>query len=210
MFDSKYVGARFSAVTLQMKVKHKKESEMHEVECKFEIVDRHLLLATLQDLNAQDVGTEQQRDEYWAHPNRDFAASDEALRTRHVGDRLMVTYKGPKLPGTVKSRREIELEFAPNTPPTEIHEMWLALGFKAVATIHKHRQKFKIAFDERNFEIAIDEVTGVGQFVEVETVVPQQDSKGAIAAIEQLCQRINLVNPIRDSYLALWLGRRDG
>ena len=42
-------------------------------------------------------------------PCRDFAQTDEALRIRTVGDTSFVTYKGPKLDATTKTRRELEL-----------------------------------------------------------------------------------------------------
>ena len=50
-----------------------------------------------------------QIDCYYAHPVRDFAASDEALRLRQVGENNYITYKGPKLDTTTKTRREIEI-----------------------------------------------------------------------------------------------------
>ena len=37
-----------------------------------------------------------QRDEYFSHPCRDFAATDEAFRVRRAGDDWFVTYKGAK------------------------------------------------------------------------------------------------------------------
>ena len=45
-------------------------------------------------------------DTYYNHPSRDFAETREALRIRRVDGVPMVTYKGTKLPGEVKARRE--------------------------------------------------------------------------------------------------------
>ena len=48
---------------------------------------------------------------------RDFAATDEALRIRRVGDANFVTYKGPKLDQSTKTRREIEVPLADGEQP---------------------------------------------------------------------------------------------
>ena len=50
-----------------------------------------------------------QVDEYFNHPCRDFAVTDEALRLRKDPDGKM-TYKGPKLDRTTKTREEIEMD----------------------------------------------------------------------------------------------------
>ena len=54
-------------------------------------------------------GVSEQSDLYFNHPARDFAKTDEALRLRSVGDEHFITYKGPKLDATTKTRQEIEL-----------------------------------------------------------------------------------------------------
>ena len=54
-----------------------------------------------------------QVDQYFAHPARDFAQTDEALRLRRVGKQNFITYKGSKIDATTKTRREIELPLAP-------------------------------------------------------------------------------------------------
>ena len=50
----------------------------------------------------------EQVDTYFSHPARDFAATDEALRIRSIDQENFVTYKGPKLDATTKTRREID------------------------------------------------------------------------------------------------------
>ena len=86
-----------------------------------------------------------QSDQYFAHPARDFAQTDEALRIRTVGDTSFVTYKGPKLDATSKTRRELELPLAASDPDgSQFAELLAALGFTPVAIVRKQRRKFHI------------------------------------------------------------------
>src|SRR5690606_38191638 len=80
-----------------------------EVEQKFRVARQDQLRSAIASLNPQTMGVQTQRDVYYNHPARDFATTDEALRLRTVGDSTVVTYKGAKLPGPTKTRREIEL-----------------------------------------------------------------------------------------------------
>ncbi len=83
-----------------------------EIEQKFPLAEREPFLSRLTQLSARPHGECRQEDRYFNHPGRDFAATDEALRIRSVGNDNFVTYKGPKLSGPTKSRREIELPLA--------------------------------------------------------------------------------------------------
>ena len=50
----------------------------------------------------------EQVDRYFAHPCRDFARTDEALRLRRDGDDVAITWKGPRIDAATKTRRESE------------------------------------------------------------------------------------------------------
>src|SRR4051794_13543350 len=69
----------------------------YEVEQKHRVTDKPALIARLRERGCSLEEPIQQSDQYFAHPCRDFAATDEALRIRVVGDESFVTYKGPKL-----------------------------------------------------------------------------------------------------------------
>ena len=85
---------------------------MFEVEQKFRVDGFAEIETHLARLGAEIENPIEQVDTYFAHPQRDFAATDEALRIRQVGDENFVTYKGPKIDSQTKTRREIELPFA--------------------------------------------------------------------------------------------------
>ena len=82
---------------------------MYEVEQKHRVRMSAVLVARLAERGVELENAIEQSDQYFAHPCRDFAKTDEALRIRVVGDKSFVTYKGPKLDKTTKTRHEIEL-----------------------------------------------------------------------------------------------------
>src|SRR5215207_9127578 len=110
-----------------------------------------------------------QSDQYFAHPSRDFAQTDEALRIRTESDKCFVTYKGPKVDKKTKTRQEIELPLgSANTNGKKFGELLQAIGFSPVATVLKIRRPFQIHYAECDVEGAYDIVDRVGAFVELE------------------------------------------
>src|SRR3990172_6366392 len=85
----------------------------YEVEQKFAVADVAALEAKLSALGSAPAGPQSEIDHYYAHPARDFVETDEALRIRRGDRQNAVTYKGPKVDATTKTRREIELVFPP-------------------------------------------------------------------------------------------------
>src|SRR5690349_2250579 len=140
----------------------------YEVEQKFPLCDETALLARLAALGGVAGEAEDQVDCYYAHPLRDFAATDEALRIRRQGDLNFITYKGPKLDPGTKTRREIELCLAPGErAAAEFGRLLEALGFRPVAEVHKRRRVAQFDWQARQVEAAIDDVQDVGKFVEL-------------------------------------------
>ena len=76
-----------------------------EVEQKLRVEEFGAVRAQLLELGAVEKGTVEQSDTYFAHPQRDFAATDEAFRLRRIGSQNRVTYKGPKRAAAVKNPR---------------------------------------------------------------------------------------------------------
>jgi adenylate cyclase class 2 len=81
----------------------------YEVEQKHQFEDVTALVAQLEQRGIVLEPAVVQSDQYFAHPSRDFALTDEALRIRTSGGESFVTYKGPKLDTTTKTRHELEL-----------------------------------------------------------------------------------------------------
>lgn len=149
-----------------------------------------------------------QVDCYYRHPQRDFAQSDEAFRLRSVGEQNMMTYKGPKLDQTTKTRCEEEVRLADGETARQSCAAILShLGFEPVATVTKHRVIGQFEREGFAVEVALDQIEELGLFVETE-IGFQGDSAGLDAAREilaQLASELGLSDVERRSYLELLL-----
>ena len=134
---------------------------MIEVEAKFRVGDVAAVEARLAELGARLVAEVVEVDAYFNHPCRDFAASDEALRVRRVGESVSLTYKGPRV-GPGKTRREVSV-----TVDGDVEGLLAALGFREVARVVKRRRYYSLG----DVTVALDWVEGLGVFVEVEVSV---------------------------------------
>lgn len=183
----------------------------YEVEQKFPVDDLEAVRSKLAGLGAEWSGPRKEVDLYFAHPSRDFAATDEALRIRRVGGASRITYKGPKIDPTTKTRREIELPLSNREEETAAWQALIeALGFTPRAEVRKGRLKAKVPWHDRRIEASLDDVTGVGTFVELELMADESDLDAARATIASLAQHLGLTTSERRSYLELLLeGRGD-
>jgi adenylate cyclase class 2 len=146
-------------------------------------------------------------DVYLAHPARDFAVTGEAFRVRRGGDENLITYKGPKLAGPAKTREEIEIGFERGESRfEEMIALYLRLGFREVARIRKRREPFHASCEGRKLEVVLDEVDGLGQFVEVEARAGgAADLAGVQAAVVALGAALGLTEVEPRSYLRMVL-----
>ncbi|KUH32796.1 MULTISPECIES: class IV adenylate cyclase [Thermococcus] len=148
---------------------------------------------------------EYQEDTYFSHPCRDFSETDEALRIRvkkfNGHFEAFLTYKGPKLDQESKTRREIEV---PITDPDEHEQILNSLGFHEVMTVVKVREKY---YYDKGIVITLDNVEGLGKFVEVETLVESEEEiEPAVKRLRGILNSIGVTKLERRSYLELLLG----
>ena len=178
---------------------------MYEVETKVRAAHDDVA-ATLRELDAEPVDEIEQIDVYYAAPHRDFAARDEALRRRtehRAGDeRTVLTYKGPRETGAGKVRAEHETVVE---DPSALAAILDALGFEPAATVEKRRRRF----DLDGVTVTLDDVDGLGEFVEVETTAAAADLDAARETMGDALEELGLddATPIVDSYLELLLER---
>jgi adenylate cyclase class 2 len=177
---------------------------LYEVECKYRIEDTAGLRARLDALGAEWGGQIEQVDRYFAHPARDFARTDEALRIRRSGDELYITYKGPKVDATTKTRRELELPLA-SRAGAAFGELLLALGFNPVAEVSKKRHKAALNWQGQSVEVAWDRVDRVGEFLELELSADETGLDAARQHIATLADTLKLGQTERRSYLEMLL-----
>jgi adenylate cyclase class 2 len=113
-----------------------------------------------------------EEDRYFTHPCRDLRSTDEALRLRFrrcdSGAGYYLTYKGPRLTeGVVKSRLEIEAELSSEQGEV-IGEILKRMGFNEKFVVRKKRVIMKCS----GLNVTIDDVEGLGLFVEIEGEIP--------------------------------------
>jgi len=180
-----------------------------EVEQKHRVNDAAALVARLAERGVKIGSPVEQADQYFAHPSRDFAQTDEALRIRTAGGESFVTYKGPKLDTATKTRRELELPLdIEDADGSRFAELLRALGFRHVAVVRKKRRPFQIKHNGREVEGALDDVEQVGTFVELELVADDASLDEAKHIVAGLAADLNLGPSERRSYLELLLENR--
>lgn len=185
---------------------------MYEVELKFQVSDAGALERELVALGARFRTAVEQVDRYFAHPCRDFAATDEALRLRRTGTDVVITWKGPRIDATTKTRREIELAVtaaALDGGPATI-DRWTglleALGFRQVREVAKRRRSAAVAWERADVEACLDAVAGLGDFLELELQAAEDGVPLARGRLESLARRLGCGPAERRSYLELLLG----
>lgn len=181
-----------------------------EVEVKFPLQSPDAVLRRLAEMGAERHDAVEQSDRYFAHPSRDFAGTDEALRIRTVGGQSCVTYKGPKVDALTKTRQEIEVPIgrtADDAP--RFAEMLTRLGFREVKRVVKQRTPYALVWENRSLELSFDRVEGLGTFLELEAIADESEWDEARDSLLRLAERLGLKNSERRSYLALLLEKED-
>lgn len=175
-----------------------------EVEQKFPVVNPVDLQRKLLALGAAPGEPIEQVDCYFAHPSRDFAQTDEAFRLRTIGERNYITYKGPKLDATTKTRRELELPIPDGRQAAEGFEaLFAALGFTRVREVRKQRRAAEVSWQGQAVEVCLDDVDGLGAYVELELIVDDAGLDLARQCLASLASELGLSQPERRSYLEL-------
>ncbi|MEM1722215.1 MAG: class IV adenylate cyclase [Candidatus Jordarchaeales archaeon] len=142
---------------------------MIEVEIKYRVPKDSVeqILSRVTSMGGVFVGEEIQEDIYFQHPSRNFALTDEALRVRRVGNKTEITYKGPRIDPKSKTREEVKVE-VDNFSKTIL--LFEKLGFLRVAKIVKNRKTYAL----NEILLHLDDVDGIGFFVEIETIVESE------------------------------------
>jgi len=168
---------------------------MIEVEIKAYAPDIGRVETRLRELGANFLIERLEEDVYFASPSWDPASRDEALRVRTTPGGSFLTYKGPKMDDITKTREEVEVVVS-NAEDTIT--LLNRLGFEPVAEIKKIRRVYEV----KEFLIMLDDVFGVGSFVEIEA------KRGKIKLRQKafkLLKDLGLDRTERRSYLELLL-----
>ena len=184
-----------------------------EVEIKFQVVNEDIAELECQ-LRQQFGGTEfgeqvMESDSFLQHPCRNFVQTDECLRLRHriFSDgvsKYSLTYKGPKIDVSTKTRQEIEL---PITEPEHCESLFAALGFHKAASVQKFRRRMELTVERRRVDIVFDTLPALPEssryFIEMETMAAEEEVEECRLLLFTIANQLGLSAPIRDSYLKL-------
>jgi len=187
---------------------------MYEVELKVR-AEHGAVRDRLSEAGAEHVGDLRQEDTYFDAPDRDFAETDEALRIREQrgsdGETTTyLTYKGPLVDEQSKTREEAE---TPVEDGDALRGILSGLGYRAAATVRKERSRYELD----GCTVTLDDVEGIGEFVEVEIETDREIGTGGGEAERRLSElreeaaavldRLGLdpEDGIRTSYLGLLL-----
>jgi adenylate cyclase class 2 len=181
---------------------------MLEIEVKYPAADLAAIQQQLMAWGAKLDKPRQDADQYFNAPDRDFARTDEALRLRRIGTNNYVTYKGPKTDAQTKTRTEIEVPIAAGDPAAaDFAQLLKHLGYRAVAIVRKRRLVCHLPRDGFGMEVCLDDVEGVGQFVELEIIADEAALPAARCVLLETAAALGLKNSERRSYLEMLLTR---
>ena len=142
---------------------------MIEVESKYWSPGNDKVEKALVRLGAKKITEETMEDVYFSHPGRDFGKTDETLRLRKKADGAALSYKGPRMSmERAKAREEIDLRIDNALAAQRIIER---LGFKEVCVVKKNRRSFHLD----KIRVDVDDVEGLGEFVELEVLTESPD-----------------------------------
>ncbi len=179
---------------------------MIEVEVKLPVEDLVRIREKLTAIGFQRKQLLREEDHYYDTTDGRIQNNGEAIRIRKTMDLLtketetMVTFKGKKVDQVSMTRTELETAVGDGET---MHRIFEALGYAEVPpTVIKERDE--LAWE--NMNACLDEVEGLGSFLELEIVIgDEEDKEAALARIEEILKSLGytLSDTIRTSYLTL-------
>src|SRR5690242_2508846 len=118
-----------------------------EIEAKMRLDDPAVLETRLAAAGAQRGLLVLEENTFFDTPNRLLQTHDRGLRLRTETQvdgpyrRAVLTHKGPRQPGAVKSRSETEVSVS---DPAAAADLLAALGFRPTLTFQKYRQRWEL------------------------------------------------------------------
>jgi predicted adenylyl cyclase CyaB len=109
---------------------------LYEVQLKFKGgVD----VDNIKKLGATELGSVMQVDRYYSPKDRNLIHTGEMLRIREEGDKIILTYKGPKIESNFRKRPVLEFEI-----DEETEKAFLDIYCDLMKTIRRERTLYKL------------------------------------------------------------------
>lgn len=138
-----------------------------EIEAKMAIDSHDGIRARLNEVGAKRLGLFHEVNTFFDTEDRSLLAADKGLRLRlnrnsETGEEdHIMTYKGPRQLGPLKSREEVEVIVEGSS---EVARMLACLGFKKTLGFEKRRESWLLD----GCQVELDELPFLGKFVEIE------------------------------------------
>ena len=115
---------------------------------------------TLGKLGAKKLSEEHEKDVYYDSAGR-LLRDGKTLRLRYAGHEKTLTYKGPNTHKEVKAMEELEVAV-----DGDIESILSRVGMSEDLV----KEKLRATFELNGVKINVDDVTGLGRFVELEAI----------------------------------------
>ena len=138
-----------------------------EREAKMQVADHEPVRARLAELGAQRRSRVLESNSFYDTEDRRLLAAGEGLRIRRIqplegpGQPDRVTFKGPRQPGVLKTREELEIDVSDAAAMEQVFER---IGFVRVLRFEKRRETHVLD----GCEVVLDELPRLGKFIEIE------------------------------------------
>ncbi len=167
-----------------------------EIEAKMKVDDHAPIRERLHESGAERLGEYLETNTFFDTEDQSLFAADHGLRLRQNRDlatnreEFILTFKGPRQHGELKSREEIELTVGSGRDAAELLR---SLGFSPVLSFEKKRQSWMLD----GCRVELDDLPLLGTYVEIEG--KQED------VILKVREKLALSNRpiIKTSYVAL-------
>jgi adenylate cyclase class 2 len=138
-----------------------------EIEAKMKVSDLAIVRDRLKAVGAKPDGSVVELNNFFDTEDRSLLAADQALRLRvkrsasDGKESYIITYKGPRQHGQLKSREENELTVSSDRDAINLLQ---SLGYRKVIAFEKRRESWKLD----GCSVELDELPYLGSFVEIE------------------------------------------
>lgn len=169
----------------------KKASSSREIEIKVKVQNGKKLISFLSQ-KAKFISHQTQKDEYFVPVHRNFTAQNpikEWFRIRIENDSCSLNYKFWHFESDGKARMADEYE-TQVSDPVQLRKILDSLNFKSVVFVDKTRTSWMY----KDYEVAIDSVKKLGEFVEIEYKGKNTSSKTAKEITQEMVDFLTKLN----------------
>ncbi len=142
-----------------------------EVEVKFKVDSFDQVLDKLSSMGAKFLGSHHEKDVYFTP-----FSEKEVLRLRYSDAGMVLTYK--RIIPNDSTQSAIELE---SRVDGEIESILESIGHRRVVEKEKHREMYSLD----KVTVNLDDVKGLGKFVELEYIGEQQDGERILRGVSE-------------------------